>query len=105
MVERVGAVLRRHQGRELIITDIKFAEQITIYHVPVSFLFRPAENQQGRSIAPTASDSMRTERETIPVPRFPSAPLHERSVDASHCDVKNKRHSSTQGAQEYKLLL
>ena len=30
------------QGGELVFADIEFTEQITIYHVPVSSLFRPA---------------------------------------------------------------
>ena len=55
LIERVRAVFRRDQGRQLVFIDIEFAEQITIYHVPVSSLFRPARRQQGRSIASTAS--------------------------------------------------
>ena len=56
LFECVRAVFPGHQGRELVFIDIEFTKQITIYHVPVSSLFRPTRNEQGRSIAATASD-------------------------------------------------
>src|SRR5262249_59624258 len=35
VVETAGAILALDQGRELVFADIKFTEQITIYHVVV----------------------------------------------------------------------
>ena len=51
LVEGVGAVLAGHQGRELIIADIKFTKQITIYHVRVSFPY-PSPRRQSRRNEP-----------------------------------------------------
>ncbi len=42
-----GAVLAGHQGRELIVADIKFTEQIAIYHVRVSFPYPPRGHPYG----------------------------------------------------------
>ncbi len=94
LVEGVGAVLAHHQGRELVVTDIKFTEQITIYHVGVRFKTGPRD--PGRRTTASAA-----EEGTTPTRYDPSI---ERRTDPrpkrlQRIRVGQKRsHPSTQGA-------
>ena len=105
LIERVRAVLRRDQGRQLVFIDIEFAEQITIYHVPVSSLFRPTREASRDGASPQPHLDDRNGTRNHPGSALPSDITSLCDWSTQAIVMEKKRHSSTQGAHEYKLLL
>ena len=87
LVERVGAVLRRDQGRELVITDIKFTKKITIYHVRVSFPYPPLASS-ARADRRWSRRSNQIEPDSIPLIRARSQWIRQASSTALAVELK-----------------
>src|SRR5207302_683151 len=102
LVESDRLIVARHDGGELFVTDLEFAEQVAIYHIRP---FRSDSSARPEGVGPLAGRGDLVLSGSRPLPRPGSPRARAAGGPVGKEETRKKTHPSTQGVGRRKESL